>query len=113
MPIYWNTPLDTSVWEIIPKERYDLSEIEDLECNFEMTFNKYGGDVKMELDGITIFISSIATGNEKGIQYPISSYKWEDVKKLFPDPKFVDYIENRKYFSYFLKTDLVKARGEK
>jgi len=99
---------DSSKWKKLDVELYDLKEIEDLECNFKITFDEEGNNLNYKLESISIFISTIATGNTRGIQIPIATYDWDDIKKLFPNKRFIKAMEERDYFSYYLTSSIAK-----
>jgi hypothetical protein len=101
-------------WTKIPPPKHTIAEIEDLELTSRVEFDSLGLNKKYFPDKITLYISPEYTG--VGIMNFVYSINWSELRPiLYSDARaivevegkkvnFVNLIEDRQFYSYFLKT---------
>ena len=107
--------VDSTIHEVIPNRYWAKEDFRFIELIWSRTSDYNGESIEYKLLGINLFID--ATRNHRGIDIPIASVKWEDVKhNLLKDYRaevsvdglrtnYSKLLENRNYISNVIKND--------
>lgn len=101
------TPNSSAAWEAYQPPVFPASGLNLIEIKHHVRYGQDGRGKQYDIQGLGLYIPHDADINELGIVLPICYVNWEDLKP-FLQPEFVDLLEERQFFSFFLKTSVLK-----
>lgn len=101
------SPNSSVAWEVYQPPVFPASGLNLIEIKHHVLYRQDGEGKQYDIKGIGLYIPHDAEINELGIVLPICYVKWEDLK-LILQPHLVDLLEERQFFSFFLKTSVLK-----
>lgn len=98
-------------WDKFKTSYYPFDQLDVLQLIYKQSFDENGKIISYTLEGLTFLIPFDLKVNIKGIELPVCTVKWNELKPLLETqhPNMVSALNNREMFSYFFKTSVLKA----
>lgn len=113
-------PTHSRSWKAYQPPLFPSSELYLIDLKSNLSYNQDGQKKRYQLQGLGLYIPHDSQINERGIMLPICYVKWEELKNLLvmdernklnlkgAETSMTELLENRGFFSIFLKTSNLK-----